>query len=354
VGKTTCSLVLAHALCRKGRRVLLLTVDPARRLHALIESVRETHPGLDVARIEVSTAFADFVRRHSPDEATAREILGSRFFPYLSEHLVALHDYVAGDVIIEAVASGRYDHVVVDTPPFAHAVHFLEAPERLHEMASRAAAIFGPESLAAQTGISLLPAFLSRGLSYFLGKGFLTELIEFIASFSKLWSGIAAQALALQDLWRTQTTFVAVVVPDMHSLDDLFRMLEKAPPWIEPGMVLVNRFLDPPAPAGAGDLRAETAAEHAVSPGAGDLRAETAAEHAGSQREHAEAVPNGRNAAERRAAEIVSAIAAGHANAMDLLAQRHPGLASRVTKLPLLPRGVADPETLDVLVQRIG
>jgi anion-transporting ArsA/GET3 family ATPase len=387
VGKTTCSLALAHALVSRGRRVLLLTVDPARRLHGLMEKVRRDRTGLEVRQVNVATGFADLVRRRSPDEATARTILSSRFFPYLSDHLSALHDYVAGDIILEAVASDRYDHVVVDTPPFAHAVHFLEAPERLHERATRAAALFrhkpadgstaprngpgdraggagggpggereaegGPGDRAGGAGGGpggereaeggpgagegsqrQLPAFIARGLSYFLGRGFLVELVEFVGSFSRLFDGIGQEALALQAVWRQDATFVAVVVPDVHSTQDLERFLDRAPEWVMPGMLVVNRFLFPPAPdPGARELGRALGPVLSANLSEGELA--TCRE------------------AVIKANRVTAALAAGHRQVLEALVRSRGDLARDAVLLPLLPSGATDAEALRVMEEKL-
>lgn len=306
VGKTTCSLALAQALAARGRRVLLLTVDPAARLHGLIDKVRAVHPSLEVTRVDVPEGFARFIRRHAADDGAARKILGSRFLPFLSRNLPALHEHVAGDVILEAVETGRYDHVVVDTPPFVHAVHFLQAPERLREMASAAARLFALKQ-GLPAGIEALPAFIFRGLAFFLGRGFVVELVEFIAAFGGLWKQLAKDAEALSLAFRAHTTFVAVVVPDTRATSDLLRFLAASPEWVHPSLLLVNRVVSPP--------------HHAP-------------------RDHAE--------------EQLAAIAADQQHALGSLAAAQPALSGAAARLPILPGGLRDRSGLDRLAAAIA
>lgn len=236
VGKTTVSLAMAQALAERGKRTFLLTVDPARRLYDLAGKVRKKSPHLDIVQLDVGGHFAGLVRRHSPDEGTARRVLESRFFPYLTDHLPGFHEYVACDVILEALRSGRYDHVVVDTPPFAYALHFLEAPERLARMAGLASSVAG----AAGGGKGLSP-LLSKGLSMFLGGGFLGELLEFIGAFAKVWPGIEATALEVSRLYRESTSFCAVVVADGRSTEDFVAFVSQAPAWLGVQFLIINR-----------------------------------------------------------------------------------------------------------------
>ncbi len=236
VGKTTVSLALADALASHGERTFLLTVDPAKRLYDLASKIRGKSSNLDLVKLDVGEHFAEMVRRHAPDADTSRRVLESRFFPYLTGHLPGFHEYVACDVILGAFESGRYDRLVIDTPPFAYALHFLEAPQRLARMARLAATVLG--SGGTHRGLSPL---MSKALSLFLGGGFLAELLEFIGAFSKVWPGIEGTALAVERLYREQTSFATVVVADGRSTDDLVEFLKGAPAWLHVQFLIVNR-----------------------------------------------------------------------------------------------------------------
>lgn len=245
VGKTTCSVVLAHGLALLGKRVMLLTVDPARRLEDLVGKLSVGHPNLSVQKVQVEEQFAQFIRAHSPEQGVAQRVLGSRFFPYLSRRLQALHEYVAAELIASLVQEGSYDHIVVDTPPFAYAVHFLEAPARLNQMATLASTLFAAGS-AGRAAVKSLSPLLVKGLSHFLGQGFFHELIEFLASFGKLWDGIEKSTRRTVDLFRFSTSFVLVFRPDDSSVTDLLHLLGKRPEWLQPHLLIANRTLDVP------------------------------------------------------------------------------------------------------------
>ena len=238
VGKTSCALVLAYALAQRGKRVLLLTVDPARRLHGLMERVALDQPGLTLEKSGTGELFERFIRNHSPDQRTVEAILSSRFFPYLSDHLPALHEYVASDLIREATASGSYDHIVVDTPPFAYAVHFLDAPRRLKRMAELTNRVL---LVSGDGRRSRLSPILTKGLSFFLGRSFLNELVEFVASFGLLWSTVAQTARETDLLFRSSSSYGVVITPDLRATTDLVRLLREVPDWLDLEFLLVNR-----------------------------------------------------------------------------------------------------------------
>ncbi len=246
VGKTTCSLLLAHALASRGKRVLLLTVDPARRLESLIARLAAESDRLVIEQMDIGRQFRHFVQRHSPDEETARQVLESRFFPHLSGRLQALHEYVAGDRILELSQQDDYDHIVVDTPPFSYALHFLEAPGRLHQMASMAHTIFAAGQAGSQA-IKALSPLLVRGLSYFVGRGFLAELVDFVASLSRLWGEVAKTADATHRLYLADAEFGLVVRPETRCGGDLAEFLDQAPEWLTPSFIIANQVLVPEA-----------------------------------------------------------------------------------------------------------
>jgi anion-transporting ArsA/GET3 family ATPase len=344
VGKTTCGLILAHALAAAGRKVLLLTVDPARRLDALIRTTGATSDNLDAERIEVHALFKDYVRRHAPDEATAQGVLESRFFPFLTEHLPALHEYVSADLIWQRSNEGKYDHIVVDTPPFAYAVHFLEAPRRLNEMASAAAAVFSAGGKARQLSARALPPFVWKGLSYFLGRGFLLELVEFIASFSRIWTRIQETSHHTEELFKNNASYGVVMVPDKRSTSNLLDFLAQAPEWLQLTFLLVNRGIPRTAEACAPEMEHDLVFQQLISEPSCRFFKE----------------PILRSTAESviQSCKIANALRVAQQEALSIVSEVHLQLADAALRLPFVIGGIRDARALqrmsDSLASQLG
>ena len=146
VGKTTISAALAVRAAERGRRALVLTIDPARRLADALGMARltseptrveldlsdeETAGTLDAMMLDPKPTFDALVHRLTQDPAARRRILENRIYRHLSEALSGSAEYAAMEQVRDAVESGHYDLVLVDTPPAAHALDFLAAPRRL-------------------------------------------------------------------------------------------------------------------------------------------------------------------------------------------------------------------------------
>lgn len=240
VGKTTVSLVMASWLASHGLRVRLLTVDPARRLQSVMDRLDGAAGLVSMARLDSARMMRSLIERESPDAETREAILESRFFPYLTDHLPALHEYLAADFILRDSESGDYDLVVVDTPPFEYALHFLDAPERLARLSARLGDI--PLASTRRDGHGL--SMMVRGLRFFLGRGFLSELMAFLESFRRLWPVLQERAERMGQLFRSHATYGLVVVPEARSIDDAVRFIEASPSWLRLSLLVGNRVMD--------------------------------------------------------------------------------------------------------------
>ena len=138
VGKTTTSAALALAAARRGRRVVVVTIDPAKRLADAIgvtiahepSRVEGVGPGeLWAVMLDTRATFDDLVRTHSKDPAQAEQILANRFYRNLSGALSGTQEYMAAEKLHQLHHDDRFDLVVVDTPPTRNALDFLDAPE---------------------------------------------------------------------------------------------------------------------------------------------------------------------------------------------------------------------------------
>lgn len=301
VGKTTVSAALGVAAARQGRRALVLTVDPARRLanalgltefaheiqHISAERFAEcgisVRVGLDVAMLDVKSTFDRVVLRNASSEASARLILDNAFYQQASTALAGSQEYMAMQRLYEVVVEKPYDVVILDTPPSAHALDFLDAPRRMIELfgsrrfrkllrgfgggqAGGGGRMFRPDSL------------LMRGLGKFTSADMFHNLLSFFAALSDTFDGFvqgAQDVLAL--LHSPQTAFVIVSAPDEGStFEGLYLHQRLLDEQMEVGAWVLNRVRQ--HPDGPADRAATLAELRAVL--ADDQQAEAVAQAA--------------------------------------------------------------------------
>ena len=140
VGKTTTSAALALSAAQQGRRVVVVTIDPARRLaDAMGISISHEPTRIDrfgagelwAVMLDTRATFDDLVRSEARDEQQAQRILDNRFYQNLTGALSGTQEYMASEKLFQLHHDDRFDLVVVDTPPTRNALDFLNAPERL-------------------------------------------------------------------------------------------------------------------------------------------------------------------------------------------------------------------------------
>jgi anion-transporting ArsA/GET3 family ATPase len=206
VGKTTTAAALSLAAARAGRKVLVLTIDPSRRLAETLgvsrnppEPVRIPKERSDAAGITTGTLDAwmldiklvsdGAVRRLVKNEADAQRILTNRIYQQVSTMVAGMHEYTAMEALHRLVHEGRYDLVVLDTPPSRNALDFLEAPRRLSGLVdSRAISAFLPksDSLVARAASRVIEKILSA----VFGEEFAHEFVTFIATFTSIFQSL--------------------------------------------------------------------------------------------------------------------------------------------------------------------
>jgi len=235
VGKTTTAAAAGlTAATRLGGRVLVLTVDPARRLanalglegfgnierrvpdDVLRAAGLEPRGELYAAMLDTKASWDDLVLRHAPNEETAYRILENRLYTNLTGRFVQSHDYIAMERLFELHATGKYDLIVVDTPPTRNAIDFLEAPTRMAEF-------FGgrllrwltmPYRIGGKRGARLVN-FASKPFYQMadrvLGSEFLQDIGEFFLNFQTMEAGFLERARGVERLLHDRrSTFVVV------------------------------------------------------------------------------------------------------------------------------------------------
>jgi anion-transporting ArsA/GET3 family ATPase len=235
VGKTSTAAAAAlTAAARLGGKVLVLTIDPAKRLadalgleafgnvarrvplDAYAELGVEPRGELWAAMLDTKRSWDELVLRHAPDEATAYRILDNRMYHNVTSRFVQSHDYIAMERLYDIHASGEYDLIVIDTPPTRNAIDFLDAPARMAEF-------FGgrllrwltmPYRLGGGRGGRVFNA-ASRPFYQMadrvLGSQFLQDIAEFFLNFQSMYGGFVERAHAVEELLHDRRTTFAVV-----------------------------------------------------------------------------------------------------------------------------------------------
>lgn len=252
VGKTTTSAVMGLQAAISGQRVLVLTIDPARRLaNSLgidaIGSKRQqisldqfsddvdVHPQgeLWAMMLDMKESFDRLVDRHAPDEKTREEILENRFYHYFSTSLAGTQEYAASERLHELYQEGYFDLIILDTPPTTHALDFLEAPQRLVDAVSSRALqwMYKPGILSGRPGRGILSvgtSYVMRTLGKFTGGELLKDLSVFLKTFSVLFEGFEERARAVQELLYSDLTgFVVVTAPDTLTVEEALYFYEQ-------------------------------------------------------------------------------------------------------------------------------
>ncbi len=281
VGKTTVSAALAAtAAARLGGRVLVVTVDPARRLadalgiaalgntatrvpDELFTSAGVTAKGeLHAAQLDMSESWDTLVRRHAPDAKTARQILANPLYQNITRRFAQGHDYIAMERLYELHEEGDYDLLVVDTPPSRNALDLLDAPIRMTE--------FFSSRLLHWLTVPYRSRFVNLASRPFyqvadrvLGSQFLQDLADFFILFQTMRDGFVGRAEAVNRLLRdVRTTFLLVTtleaVPAREAEEMVASLRDRR---LHLGLLVCNKvlpatLLDPDAARVADELAA--------------------------------------------------------------------------------------------------
>ena len=237
VGKTTTSAALALRAADRGRRVAVLTIDPARRLaQALGLAELGNEPGrvagvpdgagageLHAMMLDMRRTFDEMVQTHStPDRA--EKILANPFYQTISTSFSGTQEYMAMEKLGQLAATGKWDLIVVDTPPSRSALDFLDAPQRMSTfldgrmirlLSSPARA--GGRSLRKVLGAGF--SLFAKAVSTILGGQLLADASAFVQAFDTMFGGFRERATATYALLRSPgTAFVVIAAPEPDAL----------------------------------------------------------------------------------------------------------------------------------------
>jgi anion-transporting ArsA/GET3 family ATPase len=279
VGKTTTSAALALRAAERGRRVVVLTIDPAKRLAQSmgIEQLDNTpRPvtglrtngkgnrkggGLDAMMLDMKRTFDEVVESQATPEK-ARQILENPFYIALSSSFSGTQEYMAmeklGQIHADAQRDGSYDLIVVDTPPSRSALDFLDAPERLSSfLDGRFIRLLltpakGPARMMT-AGLGLITGALNK----ILGTQVLRDMQTFVAAFDTLFGGFRQRAQKTFELLQADgTAFLVVAAPEPDALREAAYFVERL---AEDDMPLMGLIVNRASPEPRGTVSADEA-----------------------------------------------------------------------------------------------
>ena len=263
VGKTTTSAAVAMGVAATGRKVAVLTIDPAKRLanslglpelgneERRVGAERFEAAGLEMRgelwamMLDAKRTFDDLVDTYAPDEATRDRVLRNRIYLELSNAVAGSQEYMAMEKLYELHAEDRYDLLVLDTPPTRNALDFLDAPERLSRFIdSRSLQFF---LAPGRTGLRIFgrgSGLVFSALKRVTGIDLLQDLSEFFQAFGNMAEGFNERAVRVSKLLSDpRATFLLVTSPQRDSIDEAVffhrRLQERRMPF---GGVVVNRM----------------------------------------------------------------------------------------------------------------
>jgi anion-transporting ArsA/GET3 family ATPase len=232
VGKTTTAAVLAMEAARRGRRAVVVTIDPAKRLADTLgigeltntpKRIEGDWPGqLHALMLDTKSTFDDLVIKHSEDREQAERILANPFYRNISGALSGTQEYMAGEKLYELHEESDFDLVVVDTPPTRNALDFLDASRRLTRFLDHRLykALMAP-TRAYMKAVNVAAQAFVRTIGKVVGGAVLDDALSFFQAFEGMEAGFRDRAARVQALLTAQdTTYVLVASPHGDTVDE--------------------------------------------------------------------------------------------------------------------------------------
>jgi len=266
IGKTTVSAALGLRGALQGKTVLTLTIDPAKRLanslgltkignsETLVPREKFIQAGLDPSgrlfgmMLDTKHTFDELIERYAPNEEMKRKILNNRFYQNLSSAMAGSHEYLAMEKLYQIYLQGRYDLIVLDTPPTRHALDFLEAPNRVRAFFDRSISqwFLKPYLTMGKIGLN----FINRSASTVLklvermtGAEFLRDVSEFVTGLADAFDIFRSRAEEVMRVLQGEaTSFLLVTGTDRTALEEATYFYSRLQDGRLPfGGVIVNR-----------------------------------------------------------------------------------------------------------------
>ena len=239
VGKTSLSASIALQAALLGRKVLVLTIDPAKRLaNSLgLEEFGNTETKIDLSRISETKGelwammldgqktFDELIKSLTNDEETQQRILNNNIYQGITDTIVGNQEYMATEKLFDVVSSKRYDLIVLDTPPVKNALDFLDSPGKMARFVDKRIMKWFLASKTKKKGLLNLlltgtSAALFRLLGYIFGTDFLEDIAVFFINFRDLYEGFQERHSAVEKIFRdSDTCFLIVSAPNESALE---------------------------------------------------------------------------------------------------------------------------------------
>jgi anion-transporting ArsA/GET3 family ATPase len=251
VGKTTTTAALGLAAARRGKRVLCLTIDPARRLSQSLgfEQMTTTAQHIDpalfaragvtvsgsmtVMMVDTKTTFDSLIESLAPTPEKRDSILNNVLYKYISTSLAGTQEYMAMEKLYAVKSDPSYDLILLDTPPTTNALDFLDAPERLMGALDSAATRWFVQAFetSGKLSFNLLAkstAAILRGIGRLTGGGFLEQIASFISEINEIFGSWRARANEVAGALRgPDVAYVLVTTPDPLSLREVLYFADR-------------------------------------------------------------------------------------------------------------------------------
>ncbi|WP_314178142.1 ArsA family ATPase [Streptomyces winkii] len=277
VGKTTTAAAIGVRAAERGRKTVVLTIDPARRLAQSmglteLDNTPRPVPGIDgeaggelhAMMLDMKRTFDEIVEAHAEPER-ARAIMANPFYESLSAGFAGTQEYMAMEKLGQLRSRDKWDLIVVDTPPSRSALDFLDAPKRLGSFLDGRfiKLLMAPAKAGGRAGMKFVNLGMA-GLSMFtgalnklLGTGLLRDVQTFVAAMDTMFGGFRTRADATYQLLQAPgTAFLVVAAPERDALREAAYFVERL---AEERMPLAGLVLNRVHGSGAAAIGAERA-----------------------------------------------------------------------------------------------
>lgn len=242
VGKTTTAAAIAIRGALEGRKTIVVTIDPAKRLaNSLglkelgnkpqridISSIHRSNKAKELwgMMLDTKRTFDELIEKYAPDKKTYEKILSNNIYKHLSSTLAGSQEYMAMEKLYELYQEKEYDLIVVDTPPSRHALDFLDAPQKLADFLDESIFKFFiiPTSKLGSIGLRFFSwsgAIVLKVIERLTGLEPLEDLSEFLVNFQNMYGGFKQRAEDVSGfLKRDETSFLLITTPTHIALEE--------------------------------------------------------------------------------------------------------------------------------------